>query len=241
MGRQDASGAEDERPVGFAVPGWSARPLPPDTPMGGRWCRVEALDVRRHADQLYEASADDPTGRNWTYLFDEMPPGLEEYRGWLRRVTATRDPFFHVIVDRAFGSAVGVAAYMSIDTTHGVIEVGHINYSPRLQRTVAATEAMYLMMRRVFDELGYRRYEWKCDDLNAPSHAAAKRLGFLFEGVFRQAVVYKGRNRDTAWYSITDREWPAVRREFERWLSPENFDGEGRQKTRLDMSAVRAV
>jgi RimJ/RimL family protein N-acetyltransferase len=126
-----------------------------------------------------------------------------------------------------------VAAYLRIDPANGVIEVGHINYSPRLQRTAAATEAMYLMMRRVFDELGYRRYEWKCDDLNAPSRAAAKRLGFTFEGVFRQAIVYKERNRDTAWFSMLDSEWPSRKREFERWLDPANFDAAGHQKTKL--------
>jgi RimJ/RimL family protein N-acetyltransferase len=122
---------------------------------------------------------------------------------------------------------------MRIDPSHGVIEVGNINYSPLLQRKPAATEAMYLMMRRVFDELGYRRYEWKCDSLNAPSRAAAQRLGFQFEGIFRQAVVNKGRNRDTAWYSIIDSEWPALKQAFEQWLAPENFDAAGKQKRPL--------
>ena len=126
-----------------------------------------------------------------------------------------------------------MAAYLRIDPANGVIEVGHINHSPRLQRTRAATEAMYLMMRRAFDELGYRRYEWKCDSLNAPSRAAAERLGFQYEGLFRQALVYKGRNRDTAWFSIVDREWPALRTAFDRWLDPANFDEAGRQKARL--------
>ena len=131
------------------------------------------------------------------------------------------------------GRAVGVASYLRIDPAAGAIEVGHINFSPRLQRTRAATESMYLMMKRVFDELGYRRYEWKCDSLNAPSRAAALRLGFQFEGVFRQALVYKGRNRDTAWFSILDREWPALAAAFERWLDPANFDEAGRQRERL--------
>jgi RimJ/RimL family protein N-acetyltransferase len=126
-----------------------------------------------------------------------------------------------------------VAAYARIDRTSGVIEVGGINYSPHLQRRRAATEAMYLMMRRVFDELGYRRYEWKCDSLNAPSQSAALRLGFRYEGLFRQAVVYKGRSRDTAWFSVIDSEWPALRRGFERWLDPHNFDSEGRQRASL--------
>jgi len=146
---------------------------------------------------------------------------------------AAGDPMFHAIVDARSGKAVGVAAYLRIDVANGVIEVGHINYSPRLQRSVAATEAMFLMMRRVFDELGYRRYEWKCDALNEPSRLAAARLGFTFEGVFRQALVYKGRNRDSAWFSMLDCEWTERKAEFERWLSPENFDREGRQLTPL--------
>jgi RimJ/RimL family protein N-acetyltransferase len=127
---------------------------------------------------------------------------------------------------------------MRIDPANGAIEIGHVNFSPRLQRTVMATEAMYLMMKRVFAELGYRRYEWKCDDLNAPSHAAAKRLGFQFEGVFRQHMTYKNRNRDTAWYSILDREWPALRAEYERWLDPSNLDENGQQRTPLRARGV---
>ena len=201
--------------------------------MIGRWCRVEPLDVDRHAADLHEANLDDRTGRNWTYLSSEPFRELEPYRSWLQTMTAGTDPMFHAIIDAKTGRATGVAAYLRIDPANGVIEVGHINYSPRLQRTIAATEAMALMMGRVFDELGYRRYEWKCDDLNAPSHAAARRLGFRYEGLFRQAIVYKQRNRDTAWYSITDREWPVVRAGLDRWLDPSNFDGEGRQRSRL--------
>jgi len=151
----------------------------------------------------------------------------------MRKSCLGEDPLFHAIVERKTGEAVGVASYLRIDPANGVIEVGHINYSPLLQRTRAATEAMFLMMRRVFDELGYRRYEWKCDALNAPSRAAAGRYGFRFEGIFRQATVYKGRNRDTAWYAIIDKDWPALKAAYERWLAPENFDAEGRQRVRL--------
>jgi RimJ/RimL family protein N-acetyltransferase len=143
------------------------------------------------------------------------------------------DPLFHTIVDASTGKAVGVATFMRVDRTHGVIEVGNINYSPLLQRTPAATEAMFLMMRRAFDELGYRRYEWKCDSLNAPSRAAALRLGFQYEGLFRQAVVYKQRNRDTAWFSMIDSEWPVLQRAYEQWLAPANFDAGGRQRQNL--------
>jgi RimJ/RimL family protein N-acetyltransferase len=223
---------EHGEPIGEPVPGWSPRPVPPRTAMTGHWCRVEPIDVERHAAELYEANADDATGRNWTYLYTDRPPDLEAYRAWMAGFTGS-DPMLHAVVDARSGRASGVAAYLRVDSTHGVVEVGHINYSPRLQRTAAATEAMALMMRRVFDELGYRRYEWKCDALNEPSRAAALRLGFRYEGLFRQALVYKGRNRDTAWYSVVDHEWPALKARFERWLHPANFDEQGRQRTRL--------
>jgi len=227
------------QPVGRALPGWTPRPRPPRTPLDGRFCRLEPLNAERHAVQLFEANAHDREGRNWTYLpygpFDEFEP----YRAWVEKVTAADDPLFHAIIDRNTGKATGVASLMRIDPDNGVIEVGHINYSPLLQRTPAATEAMFLLMRRVFDELGYRRYEWKCDSLNAPSRAAAVRLGFTPEGLFRQATVYKERNRDTAWYSILDGEWPALKRAYEVWLAPDNFDAGGRQHRQL--AAVQAA
>lgn len=224
------------QPIGFPMPGWTARPRPPRAAMIGRTCRVEPLDPARHAADLFAANGDDVEGRNWTYLAVDAFADLPSYRDWLDKMAAGDDPLFHAIVDSGSGKPVGVATFMRIDPAMGVIEVGNINFSPRLQRTVAATESMYLMMRRAFDELGYRRYEWKCDSLNAPSRVAALRLGFTYEGLFRQALVYKGRNRDTAWYSITDKEWPAVKAEFERWLDPANFDAEGRQRTKLRMA-----
>ena len=202
--------------------------------MIGQWCRVEPIDADRHAADLFEANSDDREGINWTYLTSPPPPDLESYRAWLKAFTGD-ESMMHAIIDARSGKAVGVAAYLRIDPANGSIEVGHINYSPRLQRTQAATEAMYLMMKRVFDELGYRRYEWKCDNLNAASRVAAERLGFHFEGVFRQAMVYKGRNRDTAWFSITDGEWPDRRKELERWLAADNFDADGKQRTPLRM------
>jgi RimJ/RimL family protein N-acetyltransferase len=220
-------------PTGRPLPGWTARPLPPRTAMQGRFCRVEPLDPARHAADLYAANALDGEARNWTYLGVGPFATMEAYRAWLDKVAAGADPLFHTIVDADTGKAVGVAAYMRIDAANGVIEVGNINYSPLLQRTPAATEAMFLMLRRVFDELGYRRYEWKCDSLNAPSRAAALRLGFQYEGLFRQAVVTKGRNRDTAWFSIIDGEWPALKRAYEDWLAPANFDATGRQRRSL--------
>ncbi len=221
------------QPIGFPVPGWSARPRPPRTPMTGRHARLEPLDPDRHAADLHAANLTDTENRIWTYLAYGPFATLEAYRAWMKTTALGEDPLFHAIIDLETGRATGVASYLRIDPPVGVIEVGHINYSPLLQKTRTATEAMFLMMTRVFDELGYRRYEWKCDALNAPSRAAAERLGFAFEGVFRQATIYKGRNRDTAWYSITDRDWPTVKRAFERWLDPTNFDAEGRQRQSL--------
>ena len=221
------------QPIGFPLPGWSARPRPPRTTMEGRLCRIEPIDVDRHAADLHSANLEDKEGRNWTYLAYGPIATLDEYRDWMRKTCLGDDPLFHAVIDLKSGRAVGVASYLRIDPAPGVIEVGHINYAPPLQRTVAATEAMFLMMRRVFDELGYRRYEWKCDAVNAPSRAAALRLGFQYEGIFRQATVYKSRNRDTAWYAIIDRDWPALKARYERWLDPANFDAAGRQRRKL--------
>ncbi len=220
------------QPIGFALGDWQPPPRPPRQPLEGRFCRVEPLDPDRHAADLYEANALDVEGRNWTYLPYGPFQSLQSYLDWMNDRCRGDDPLFFAILDRAAGKAVGVASYMRIDPGSGSIEVGHINYSPLLQRTAAATEAMYLLMKRAF-ELGYRRYEWKCDALNAPSRAAAQRLGFSFEGVFRQATVYKGRSRDTAWYAAIDREWPELEAAFQRWLDPANFDTNGKQRIRL--------
>jgi RimJ/RimL family protein N-acetyltransferase len=220
------------QPVGPPVPGWTSRPAPPRTAMTGRFCTVEPLDPERHAAALFAAFAEDD-GRMWTYLPRGPFATADEYRDWAEGAARLDDPLTHAIIDNATGQAVGTAAYMRIDAAFGVIEIGSITYSPLLQRRPAGTEAMYLMMRRVFDELGYRRYEWKCDALNAPSRAAAQRLGLRYEGMFRQATVYKARNRDTCWFSILDSEWPALKTRFEAWLAPDNFDAEGRQRQRL--------
>ena len=221
------------QPVGLPVPGWSPRPGPPRTAMTGRFCTVAPLDPERHAGELLEAYAEDREGRLWTYLPRGPFASLEEYRHWAEEAAGLADPLTHAIIDNATGKAVGTAAFMRIEPAVGVIEVGSLTYSPRLQRRPAGTEAMYLMMRRVFDELGYRRYEWKCNSLNAPSRAAALRLGFRYEGLFRQAMMTRGRNRDTAWFSMIDREWPAQRAAFERWLDPANFDADGQQRHSL--------
>ena len=225
------------QPIGPDVPGWTERPFPSPTPMAGRYCRLEKLDAARHAAQLFEALSEAPDGRDWTYMFAGPFADLGSYRSYLQRDQEKRDPQHYAIFDER-GRAAGTAALLRVEPAHGVIEVGHITYAPKLQRSRAGTEAMYLLMRRAFDELGYRRYEWKCDALNAPSRRAAERYGFRYEGIFRQAIVYKGRSRDTAWYSIIDSEWPLIRAAFEAWLSPDNFDAGGTQ--RHSLAAVRA-
>jgi RimJ/RimL family protein N-acetyltransferase len=217
--------------VGPPIGSWVPPAPPPRESMPGRVCRVEPIDERLAAE-LHAANALDTDGRSWTYLPYGPFATEDDYRRWMRATCFTADPLFVAIVDLATHRAAGVAAYMRIQPAAGSIEVGHVHFSPLLQRTPAATEAMYLMMRGAF-ALGYRRYEWKCDALNAPSRAAAARLGFSFEGVFRQAKVYKGRSRDTAWYAITDGNWPALARAFETWLDPENFDETGRQRISL--------
>lgn len=228
MPRQNELG----QPIGDPVENWTARAWPPRTPMHGRFCRLEPLDPVRHGEMLYRAFAADGGG-NWTYLFVGPFADPAAFTAWLGSACMGDDPLVSAIIDVGSGSPVGMASYMRIDPKVGVIEVGGIHFSPALQRTPAATEAMFLMMRRVFDELGYRRYEWKCDSLNAPSRRAALRLGFTYEGLFRQAIVYKGRNRDTAWFSIVDKEWPTLKTAYERWLEPGNFDAGGMQRRGL--------
>lgn len=219
------------QPVGEAVPAWTERPRPPRTSMEGRLVRLEPLNTARHAAKLYEAFARADT-RLWTYVPTEPPTSERDMTRWSQTHEARDDLVMHaILVDSV---PVGYCAFMRIDPANGSIEIGHVLFSPALQRTAAATEAMYLMMRRAFEELGYRRYEWKCDALNVASLAAAKRLGFTFEGIFRNAMVMKGRNRDTAWLSITDAEWPALKTALEAWLASTNFDTSGRQRRRLE-------
>ena len=200
--------------------------------MLGRFCRLEPLDPERHAEALHLAFAADVGGGMWTYLPYGPFADLPSYRAWLQEKAPGLDPLFYTILDHATAQPVGLAAYLAIFPATGSIEVGHLNFSPQLQRTPAASEAMFLMMKRAF-ELGYRRYELKCDALNAKSLAAAQRLGLSYEGVFRQASVYKGRNRDTAWYAAMVRVWPALEAAFTRWLDPLNFDAQGNQRLRL--------
>ncbi|MCI5112004.1 MAG: GNAT family N-acetyltransferase [Marivita sp.] len=216
--------------VGLPLADTSPRPVPPRSDMVGRYCSVVPLSPD-HADDLYTAFRADEEDRIWTYLPNGPYHDPADFNAWVEEAVTWTDPLMHAIVVK--DRAVGHASYLRINPTSASIEVGFINLSPALQRTRAATEFQFLMMQRAFDELGYRRYEWKCDALNAPSRRAAERLGFTYEGTFRQATHYKGRNRDTAWFSIIDTEWPDLKARFLRWLAPDNFDAEGVQKTRL--------
>ena len=218
--------------VGLPIPHWNPPSLPSREAMDGRFCRVEALSAERHARELFAANSLDADNRNWTYMTYGPFENWDAYRDWVGASATTSDPLFFAIVDKRSKRAVGVASYLRIDPRHGSIEVGHLMFSPLLQGKPAATEAMFLMMERAF-EMGYRRYEWKCNALNEPSRRAAQRLGLSYEGLFRQAAVVKGRNRDTAWYAAIDQEWPALKAAFQKWLEPSNFDEGGRQRVAL--------
>lgn len=224
--------------IGPSVEGWTERRRPERTVLTGRYCRIEPVDVARHAAALHDAYMQAPDSRDWTYLFYERPARADLFGDYLQKLAASVDPLHYAIVDLASTRALATASLMRIEPAHGVIEVGNIAYSPLLKRTRAGTEAMYLLMRYVFDELGYRRYEWKCDSLNAPSRSAALRYGFQLEGIFRKAIIYKSRSRDTAWFSIIEEEWPRIRTAFQVWLDPGNFDAAGGQLRTL--VAIRA-
>ena len=215
---------------------WTPARRPERAPIDGNLVRLEPLDPARHGDDLFEAS--NGADGTWQYLPYGPFKSKEQFLAWLRERASLDDPLAYTIIDREAGAARGIETLMSIEPEHGSIEIGHIWLSPSLQRTRQATEAIYLLSRYAFDELGNRRYEWKCDAANAPSRRAAERFGFTFEGVFRQHRIVKGRNRDTAWYSITDGEWPSRKAAFEAWLSPDNFDPVGRQ--RRSLSEIRS-
>ncbi|MFJ7270459.1 GNAT family N-acetyltransferase [Streptomyces sp. NPDC099050] len=221
------------QPVGEPVPGWSPRPLPAGVTLKGDHCRLEPLDAYRHAAELHAAYGSGSDQRDWTYMFASPFESLDDYRRYAEAAAASTDPRHYAVINLAGGTATGTLSLMRQDPDHGVVEVGNVMFSPAMKRRPISTEAQFLAMRYVFEDLGYRRYEWKCDSLNAPSRTTAERLGFTFEGIFRQAVVYKGRNRDTAWYSVTDTEWPTVKHGFEVWLSPDNFDDQAVQRRSL--------
>ncbi len=213
---------------------WTPRPKPERKVLEGRYVRLEPLDPQKHGDELFAASSVTDADQRFTWLFEFPPVTRAEFEPWLEKVSKSEDPLFYAVIDKASGKVAGRQTLMRIDPVHGVIEIGNIYWGPLISRKPAATEAQFLFMQYIFDELGYRRYEWKCNNDNAPSKRAAERFGFTFEGIFRQHMVAKGKNRDTAWYSILDSEWPALKKAYQAWLAPENFDRDGQQIKRFE-------
>jgi RimJ/RimL family protein N-acetyltransferase len=230
-----------DRPLGERVD-FRPVPAPSREPLRGTRVVLRPIDPEGDAEPLYAASHRSDAERSiWTYLSEGPYDSVEQMRGALIEQSLSPDPLFFAVVPLPDEGPRGVASYLRITPVFGVIEIGNIWFGPTMQRTAAATEAIYLLARRAFDELGYRRLEWKCNALNAASRRAAERFGFTFEGSFRHHMVVKGRNRDTAWYAIIDDEWPPIRAGFERWLAPENFDPSGRQRRRLSDEIARAM
>lgn len=212
---------------------WTPRERPAAEPLQGRYTRLEPLRAATHGDALYEAAIAEGADERFRYLWDVPPASRAQFDAWLARAAATDDPLFFAVIDQSTGRAEGRQSLMRIVPEHGCIEIGHIHWGPAIARTRVATEALYLAARYVFDTLGYRRFEWKCDNDNVPSKRAALRFGFTAEGVFRQHLVIKGRNRDTAWFAMLDTEWPRLRAAYEAWLDPANFDDAGQQRRTL--------
>jgi RimJ/RimL family protein N-acetyltransferase len=212
---------------------WKGVPRPERVTLEGNYIRLEPLDAARHGKDLFASAQQPGADDRFRYLFEETPPDFTTLNAWLEKVSASPDPLFFAVVDKQTGRAEGRQALMRIDAVHGVIEIGNILWGPAIARTRMATEALYLFAQYAFDTLGYRRFEWKCNNLNEPSRRAAARFGFTFEGIFRQHMVAKGNNRDTAWFSIIDSDWPRLKAGYEAWLAPENFDDAGQQKSKL--------
>jgi RimJ/RimL family protein N-acetyltransferase len=202
--------------------------------MEGRYVRLEPLEAQRHGDGLYAASTMVDADSRFRWLFEHPPTSRAEFQPWLEQSQASEDPMFFAVIAKANDRIVGRQSLMRIDARFGVIEIGHIYWSALMARRPEATEAQYLFQKYALQELGYRRYEWKCHDSNEPSKRAALRFGFVFEGVFRQHMVFKGGNRDTAWFSIIDKQTPALAKAYEAWLDPSNFDAAGQQRRRLE-------
>ena len=213
---------------------WQPRPRPERIVLEGRYVRIEPLDPSLHGEGMFEASSVADSDQRFRWLFEYPPSARGEYEAWLEKSAASQDPLFFAVIDKASGRIGGRQTLMRIDPTYGVIEIGNIYWGPEISRRPAATEAQFLFAQYVFDTLGYRRYEWKCNNRNEPSKRAAERFGFQFEGVFRQHMVVKGENRDTAWYSIIDKEWSLLRQAYIDWLNPANFDEDGTQIRRLE-------
>lgn len=222
-----------DQPISYPVDNWSKRNYPTKTLLEGTYCHLEKIDPKKHLDDLYQVYGPQSHSRNWTYLPMNSFEDKAVFSAYLESISQKQDPFHYAIIDKSNKKALGTLALMRTNTEQGTIEVGFVVYSDQLKKTRIATEAQYLLACYALDELGYRRYEWKCDALNEPSREAALRLGFVFEGVFRNALVYKSRNRDTAWFSIIDSEWPEIKTRLEAWLDTTNFTVDGEQKRRL--------
>lgn len=214
---------------------WTGVAKPARKPLEGRYARLEPLNPAQHGEQLLRSAKAPGADDRFRYLFESTPSSDRDFYDWLEKASSADDPMFFAVIDKRTNTAEGRQALMRIDATHGVIEIGNILWGPAIARSTVCTEALFLFAQYVFDELGYRRFEWKCNNLNEPSKKAAIRFGFRFEGVFRNHMVAKGQNRDTAWFAMTSEDWPEIRQEYLRWLAPENFDGDGRQKTRLSI------
>jgi RimJ/RimL family protein N-acetyltransferase len=212
---------------------WTARPRPPRVVLDGRYVRLEPLSAAKHGDELFAASSVTDADGRFRYLGEYPPETRAAFQPWLEKAEKSEDPIYYAVIDKASGKVAGRQTFLRIDPANGVIEIGHIYWGPLVSRKPAATEAHFLFMKHAFDDLGYRRWEWKCNNANEPSKRAADRFGFTHEGVFRQHLVIKGENRDTAWYSIIDKEWAPLKKAYEGWLDPSNFDSDGNQKRRL--------
>ena len=213
---------------------WTPRQRPERITLQGRYVRLEPLNAAQHGDGLFIAETEGDAEARFAYLYDTVPASRAAYQLWLDKAAASEDPLFFVVIDQETSAVIGRQTLMRIDAANGVIETGNIHWGPHMQRSPKSTEAFYLHAKHVFDDLGYRRFEWKLNNLNQPSHKAAVRFGFTFEGIFRQHLVVKGQNRDTAWYAMIDKDWPLIKAAFERWLHLDNFDSNGVQIERLE-------
>ena len=228
-------------PIGPKVAHPSPAKRPERVVLDGRYCRLEPLDPKRHGDALFKASTPPDAAARFLYLFEEPPTARAEFQAWLEKSAASTDPLFYAVIDKATGRCEGRQTFMRIDPAHQVIETGSIYWGPAIARSRVTTEANFLFAQYAFDSLGYRRFEWKCNALNAPSRVTAVRLGFSYEGLFRRAVIIKGRTRDTAWYAMIKDEWPRLKQAYEAWLDPGNFDANGRQRTSLSTLTKAAL
>ncbi len=222
--------------AGMELPNWTGAKRPDRVVLDGRYARLEPLDAARHGEHLLASAMEPGAEDRFRYLAAPPPTGMGDFTPWLLDSAKSTDPLFYAVIDKATGRAEGRQAFMRIEPAHGSIEIGNVLWGPAIARSRVPTEGLYLFARHAFEVLGYRRFEWKCNTENEASRRAALRFRFTYEGVFRQHMVVKGRSRDTAWFSMLDSEWPRLKAGYEKWLAPENFDSDGRQRTKLAVS-----